>query len=60
MKEDKKHRVGVGIGVGSAVGVAIGFAMGQNTANPSQFIGLGLAIGVALGSLVDIWNRPSR
>ena len=60
MKEHKKHRVGVGIGVGSAVGVAIGFAMGQNTANPSQFIGLGLAIGVALGSLVDIWNRPSR
>jgi ElaB/YqjD/DUF883 family membrane-anchored ribosome-binding protein len=60
MKEDKKHRVGMGIGVGSAVGVAIGFAMGQNTANPSQFIGLGLAIGVALGSLVDIWKRPSR
>ena len=60
MKEDKKHRVGVGIGVGSAVGVAIGFAMGHNTTNPSQFIGLGLASGIALGSLVDIWNRPSR
>ncbi len=60
MKGDKKHRVGTGIGVGSGVGVAIGFAMGQNTANPSQFIGLGLAIGVALGSLVDIWHRPSR
>lgn len=60
MKGDKKHRVGTGIGVGSGVGVAIGFALGQNTANPSQFIGLGLAIGVALGSLVDIWNRPSH
>lgn len=60
MKGEKKHRVGTGIGVGSGVGVAIGFAMGHNTTNPSQFIGLGLAIGIALGSLVDIWNRPTR